>query len=64
MRRAAMARQTARRWASDNALQRAISSIVRKQPSQNPVRAFMRQTETQGEGTGVVAGSGWGGVDT
>ncbi len=29
----------------------AISSMVRKQPSQTPVELFMRHTSTQGDGT-------------
>ncbi len=57
-RRTAIVRHTARRCASGSALQRAISSIVRKQPSHSPVCASMRHTEMHGDGTGVTIKSG------
>ncbi len=49
--RSSIARHTWRRVSSSILLQPAISGMVRRQPSQKPLRRSMRHTEEHGEGT-------------
>jgi len=53
--RNSIARHTWRRVSSSILLQPAISGMVRRQPSQKPLRRSMQQTEQHGEGTSPAA---------